>query len=462
MGMDAGLRGVVITMATEDKAKAMQSREGSSIFAALAEYNKERASQRDGRVDYCCEVVLKEAREEDVLVRQLLYMLLSTYTNNLVNLAINAPTGTGKTHTIMRVVNLFPKADVVLLAGTTDKALFHREGILVVKNELGEYEAIDKKLDAMSASISDKELELIKASTKESKVKIRTEKELLERERAAMLKDAKKLIDLSHRVLVFLDTPSISLFAAIMPLLSHDAWEVEYDFVDTFHGIKTHSNVLRGWPAVIFAQAIDSSHYQRWPEIQRRFIVTNPKMSAEKIKKAVSLTSAWYGLPDALYQRMVVSQTEKNEARKFINELREEILEATAACRPGKNNVYIPFRETIEQSLPTSETLDMTVANRFFAWLSLLPVVKTRSRPQLVLGNETCTMATFDDLREALVLVEYASGLRPYVLQWFNDIFLAACSEGSEGISTKQLCCQDRDQARAGFRRDIFLNTKIS
>ena len=35
--------------------------------------------------------------------------------------------------------------------------------------------------------------------------------------------------------------------------------------------------------AVIFAQAIDYSHYQRYPEIQRRFIITNPKMSAERV-----------------------------------------------------------------------------------------------------------------------------------------------------------------------------------
>jgi len=62
-----------------------------------------------------------------------------------------------------------------------------------------------------------------------------------------------------------------------MSLLSHDEYEVEYEFVDTNNGIKTKSNVLRGTlPAVIFAQAIDFSHNKRYPEIQRRFIVTNP------------------------------------------------------------------------------------------------------------------------------------------------------------------------------------------
>ncbi len=78
-----------------------------------------------------------------------------------------------------------------------------------------------------------------------------------------------------------------------MPLLSHDKYEVEYEFVDTSQhsGIKTKTNVLRGWPAVIFAQAIDYSRYQRWPEIQRRFIITNPKMKVEKYVDAVDLDS---------------------------------------------------------------------------------------------------------------------------------------------------------------------------
>ena len=74
-----------------------------------------------------------------------------------------------------------------------------------------------------------------------------------------------------------------------MPLLSHDRYEVEYEFVDTHNGIKTKGNILTGWPAVIFAQAIDYSHYQRYAEIQRRFIITNPKMSIEKYTGAVDL-----------------------------------------------------------------------------------------------------------------------------------------------------------------------------
>jgi len=98
-----------------------------------------------------------------------------------------------------------------------------------------------------------------------------------------------KLIDLNHKALIFLDTPNHTLLEAIMSLLSHDHHEVEYHFVDNFNGIKTKTNVLTGFPTVIFTAAIDYSKYQRWPEIQRRFIVTNPKMTAEKNKNRLNL-----------------------------------------------------------------------------------------------------------------------------------------------------------------------------
>ena len=52
-----------------------------------------------------------------------------------------------------------------------------------------------------------------------------------------------------------------------MSLLSHDRNEVEYNFTDTNNGIKTKTNVLRGFPAIIFTAAVDYSHNKNF----RRF-----------------------------------------------------------------------------------------------------------------------------------------------------------------------------------------------
>ena len=132
----------------------------------------------------------------------------------------------------------------------------------------------------------------------------------LEEKKNQLFKNTKKLIDLSHKILVFLDTPRPELFNALMPLLSHDRYEVEYEYVDTHNGIKTKTNILRGWPAVIFAQAIDYSHYARYPEIQRRFIITNPKMTIDKYEDAIQLIGLQFGIPDFAYQHAVVNDSE--------------------------------------------------------------------------------------------------------------------------------------------------------
>lgn len=75
-----------------------------------------------------------------------------------------------------------------------------------------------------------------------------------------------------------------------MSMLAHDSYETEYEYADcTANGIKTKSNVLRGWPAFFYAQALDTSHYKRDAEANRRFIKINPNMAKEKYKAAARL-----------------------------------------------------------------------------------------------------------------------------------------------------------------------------
>ena len=69
--------------------------------------------------------------------------MLSMYTNNPMNLAINAPSGDGKNYILQKVGELFPENDVIFLAGLSEKTLYHRNGLLVIKNETGQYELVD-------------------------------------------------------------------------------------------------------------------------------------------------------------------------------------------------------------------------------------------------------------------------------------------------------------------------------
>lgn len=152
-------------------------------------------------------------------------------------------------------------------------------------------------------------------------------------------------------------------------------------------------------------------------------------MSTEKYANAVDLICDRFGLPDFAYQAKVVSDVEKGKVREII---KQKILEVCNRVEPGKNNVIIPFIDTIKKSLPKQKAFDMTTTNRLGGFLTLLPLVNVDKMPRLVVKNkdepsylsDRIPFALFEDLQETMCLMEYANGVRPYILEWYNDVFL--------------------------------------
>ena len=390
----------------------------------------------ENKIEYLLDVILKEARKEEKLSYQLFITMLSAYSNNPINLLINAPSGVGKNYVINIVSSLFPQSDILSLAGMTEKALFHRIGKLVIKNEQGDYESIELKVDEIENEIKNKQFEL--SQVKDDTIKQQGIQSLINQfkeDKKNLFKNARKLIDLSNKIIIFLDTPSQQLLSGLLPLLSHDKYEIEYEFTDTHNGIKTKNNVLRGWPAVIIAQALDFSNSPRFPEYQRRFITTNPTMTKEKYNEAINLIIDKSSLPDFIYQNEIVSDEEKDKAREIIKGLKEEIQNICGNVTPGKNNVIIPFSALIRESIPKEKALDMTRANRLSTYLSFLPIVYFYKRPRITIVKkgdikiQTIPIATFEDLQNTISLMEYSDGVRPYILEWYYDVFLKAFEE---------------------------------
>jgi hypothetical protein len=108
------------------------------------------------------------------------------------------------------------------------------------------------------------------------------------------------------------------------------------------------------------------------------------------------------------------------------------MLEVCDGIEPGKNNIIIPFMDTIKISLPREKAFDMTTTNRLGGFLSLLPLVNVDRRPRLVVKKKDepsflsykIPFALFEDLQETTFLMEYANGVRPYILEWYNEVFV--------------------------------------
>jgi hypothetical protein len=140
-------------------------------------------------IKFVLDTALKEARKEERLTSQLLITILSAYSNNPLNLLINAPSGVGKNYVINTVASLFPQTDILSLAGMTDKALFHRAGTLVIKNEsTGEYEPIETKLEDIEDEINDLENELAQTRDKNQKQELKSSIKELNEEKRNLLK----------------------------------------------------------------------------------------------------------------------------------------------------------------------------------------------------------------------------------------------------------------------------------
>jgi len=76
----------------------------------------------------------------------------------------------------------------------------------------------------------------------------------------------------------------------------------------------------------------------------------------------------------------------------------------------------------------------MTMAHRLFTFLSLIPQIDVYSsaRPHLRITDpnnpifiQVIPFATFEDLKESIYLMEYADGVRPYVLEWYHKVFVS-------------------------------------
>jgi hypothetical protein len=93
------------------------------------------------KIQYITDVMETETNHETRLVKYVLYSGWSTYTNDPINLLVNSRNPRqGKMHPILAVLSYFPEDDYIIRTGSSDKALYHENGKLVVNDgETGEW-----------------------------------------------------------------------------------------------------------------------------------------------------------------------------------------------------------------------------------------------------------------------------------------------------------------------------------
>lgn len=155
----------------------------------------------------------------------------STYTpESQLNVAMIAPSSTGKTYITNIITSLLPEEDVISLQYASPKAFYH---------EYGEFR---KKTNST-------------------------------------------LVDLEKKCVFFADQPSTHILETLRPILSHDKKEISSKITDKNRagGNATKTVTIRGYPSLFFCTVSLNIDEQE----STRFIMLSPEVSYEKIVAGV-------------------------------------------------------------------------------------------------------------------------------------------------------------------------------
>jgi hypothetical protein len=384
------------------------------------------------QIAFVMEILKRKAPYDMVPIKQLFYGMCSAFTKIPIPHNVNSKdAGAGKSYLLSHVGGHFPNRYVLPMIGMSDKAILHRPGIMVIEkynDENGEVEVIPIGPILRKLELEKEEIERQKQTGYRQRIK----------EIEFQIKDinekAEKLIDLNNQIILGLDTPQDSLIETLMALISQDfPGDQKYEFAEKSSSGKMggRSNRLRGVPVLFTTRVIDDTRALRFSEKNRRFINVNPVTSSKKIRAANDQIGLTYGsLPDE-YDRLVVSRQDTERCKLIIEIIVAKLKQHSAYLKPKESGIIIPFHNAIAKCIPVSENQpwSMTVTERTFKYLAIITKVNMDNRPRIV-NTETgqfWPIATFEDLKETLLLMERAaSGVRPYIVNWFNDVFIPA------------------------------------
>lgn len=289
---------------------------------------------------------------------------LSAYTeNSQFNISYNAPSSTGKSYIPTEIARLFPQDDVMEIAYCSPTAFFH---------DVGQY---DKDKNSY-------------------------------------------LVDLSHKILIFLDQPHNDLLARLRPLLSHDKKEIAIKITDKTqkNGTKTKNILLRGYPSVIFCTAglhIDEQE-------ATRFLLLSPEVNQEKIQQGISAT-----IRKEADSESFVSWLEENPDRALLKE------RIRAIKLENIKEINIASYEKIEEQFLSKNKMlkprHQRDIKRLLSLIKSFAILNVWWRDR----NGSTITANEDDTNDAFKLwdkiaVSQELNLPPYIYHLYSEVILPA------------------------------------
>jgi hypothetical protein len=336
---------------------------------------------------------------------------LSAYTeNSQFNISFNAPSSTGKSYIPTEIARLFPEEDIIEIGYCSPTAFFH---------DIGEYQKEKKGY----------------------------------------------LVDLSRKVLIFLDQPHTQLLERLRPLLSHDKKEINLKITDKTQkfGLKTKNVLLRGYPSVIFCTAglkIDEQE-------ATRFLLLSPETNQEKIREAIQEKIKKETDADA-YQKWLDDNPERKLLKERIQAIKQENIKEIKIGSPEKIEERFLKKNRMLKPRHSRDIGRLISLIKSFALLNLW---FRKNDSSVIIAND-------EDIEEAFKIWDAISesqelNLPPYIYHFYQEVILPAWndknknrSEGCEEITgelglTRQDIIQKHYQIYGRFIADWQLRQQI-
>ena len=298
---------------------------------------------------------------------------LSAFTEgSQFNISFNAPSSTGKSYIPTEIARLFPEEDVIEIGYCSPTAFFH---------DIGEY-------------IKEK---------------------------------GGYLVDLSRKILIFLDQPHTQLLERLRPLLSHDKKEISVKITDKTQkfGMKTKNVLLKGYPSVIFCTAglrIDEQE-------ATRFLLLSPEVNHEKIRQGI-LESIKKEADAESYK----SWLDENPERKLLKErIRAIKLEGIREIRIANYQKVVERFFSEHKVLKPRHQRDIKRLTSLIKSFALINLWWREKSGTTITANE-------DDIEQAFkiwdaISVSQELNLPPYIYNLYQEVILKAWNDKNSNRS---------------------------
>ncbi len=294
--------------------------------------------------------------------------MLSAYTDSAqLNISFNAPSSSGKSYIPTEIATLFPKEDVKEVGYCSPTAFFHDKA-----------EKYNKETNEL-------------------------------------------IVNLSHKIIIFLDQPHTLLLQHLRPILSHDKTEVTLKITDKSQkaGLRTKNVVLKGFPSVIFCTAglrIDEQE-------STRFLLLSPEVNQEKIREAIKEKIS-RTINNVFYNQ----QLEENINRQLLKKRIMAIKQANIKDIQINNRGMIEnlFNERVKMFKPRHQR-DI---GRIISLIKIFTLINLWFREKV----KDSIIATDQDIQEAFNLWDTISeaqelNLPPFVYNLYKEVIIAGYEE---------------------------------